>query len=413
MARFIDRRSQGRHKNIVNRQRFIKRFKTQMKHSVSEAIKKRALEDIEQGDSVNIPIKDIREPTFHYDTGGKYESVLPGNKNFGVGDKIKKASQDMDSDGSQASNTGTGDDDFSFKITGDEFLELLFDDLELPKLVKKQIRTTTPKRVRQGYSKQGTPTNINVIQTFRGAIARKIAVSGNIKRKLENLRQTSSDQKEIVKLEKRLSNIPFIDPYDLRYNYRALQPRPTTQAVMFCLMDVSGSMDEKKKDIAKRFFILLYLFLKKNYDTIELVYIRHHTSAKEVSEKEFFYSRETGGTVVSTSLELMRDIMTHRYPNGEWNIYAAQASDGDNWNNDSPKCGEILMHDIMPFVQYFAYVEILPRQHQSLWKTYQSVKSVSADFEMQHIAHTKDIFPVLRKLFSREHPAMTHKQSKR
>src|SRR3989338_6106597 len=129
---------------------------------------------------------------------------------------------------------------------------------------------------------------------------------------------------------------------------------------MFCVMDVSGSMDEAKKEIAKRFFILLYLFLTKNYETIELVFIRHHTTAKEVNEKEFFYSRETGGTVVSSALELMRDIILYRYSSADWNIYGAQASDGDNWNNDSPRCADILMRDIMPYVQYFAYVEIMP-----------------------------------------------------
>ena len=104
---------------------------------------------------------------------------------------------------------------------------------------------------------------------------------------------------------------------------------------MFCLMDVSGSMDEERKDIAKRFFILLYLFLTRNYERIEVVFIRHHTIAKEVDEDEFFHSRESGGTVVSSALKLMQEIIRERYPLTEWNIYAAQASDGDNWDDDS------------------------------------------------------------------------------
>ena len=125
-------------------------------------------------------------------------------------------------------------------------------------------------------------------------------------------------------LRKRVETIPFIDTFDLRYNHRVRQPKPSTQAVMFCLMDVSGSMHQKRKDIAKRFFILLYLFLTRTYERIQLVFIRHHTTAKEVAENDFFYSRETGGTVVSSALQLMNEIVQERYPSNEWNIYAAK-----------------------------------------------------------------------------------------
>ena len=179
-------------------------------------------------------------------------------------------------------------------------------------------------------------------------------------------------------------------------------PAPSTQAVMFCVMDVSGSMDEPKKDIAKRFFILLYLFLTKNYKKIELVFIRHHTSAKEVSEEDFFYSRETGGTVVSSALELLNQIIETRYPPSAWNIYVAQASDGDNWNADSPYCLELLRDKIVPLLQYFAYIEIMPRHHQSLWEMYQQVQAQYPNFAMENIDKVGDIYPVFRALFRRK-----------
>ena len=133
-----------------------------------------------------------------------------------------------------------------------------------------------------------------------------------------------------------------------------------------------------------------------------MVFIRHHTSAKEVDEEEFFYSRETGGTVVSIALELMRDIIQKRYPTNAWNIYAAQASDGDNWNADSPYCQELLRDAIMPFMQYFAYIEILPRHHQSLWEAYLDVHSKHPNFTMQNIDKQSDIYPVFRELFKRQ-----------
>ena len=171
---------------------------------------------------------------------------------------------------------------------------------------------------------------------------------------------------------------------------------------MFCLMDVSGSMNQAMKDMAKRFFILLYMFLKRNYEKIEVVFIRHHTSAKEVDEEEFFYSRETGGTIVSSALKMMRDIMKDRYPADEWNIYGAQASDGDNWNDDSPTCREILIKDILPQVQYYSYIEINPRRHQALWREYETIEATVAHFAMQQISDPGDIYPVFRELFQRK-----------
>ena len=167
-------------------------------------------------------------------------------------------------------------------------------------------------------------------------------------------------------LKHRINRVPFIDDFDLRYNNRIAQPRPIAQAVMFCIMDVSGSMDENRKDLAKRFFILLHLFLTKHYERIDIVFIRHHTTAKLVDEHEFFNSQESGGTIVSSALELGLEQMKQNYPSDQWNIYVAQASDGDNWDSDSPRCKELLMSEILPRVQYYSYVEIEAEQPQSL-----------------------------------------------
>lgn len=246
---------------------------------------------------------------------------------------------------------------------------------------------------------------------------RRIALSGSsrtrlkeVKTELARLRIEEPDnfgdiqaaEQEIERLSARINRVPFLDTFDLKYNLLVKHPNPSSKAVMFCLMDVSGSMTQATKDIAKRFFILLYLFLKRNYDKIDVVFIRHHTSAKEVDEEEFFYSRETGGTIVSSALKLMQEIMAERYPINEWNIYAAQASDGDNWNDDSPICRDILIKQIMPFVQYFTYVEITPREHQALWYEYNQVGEAFADsFAQQQLVSAGDIYPVFRELFQR------------
>ena len=172
---------------------------------------------------------------------------------------------------------------------------------------------------------------------------------------------------------------------------------------MFCLMDVSGSMDANRKDIAKRFFIMLYLFLSRNYEHIEVVFIRHHTTAIEVDEHDFFHARETGGTVVSSALELTHEIIQQRYPTSDWNIYTAQASDGDNWTDDSPRCRDLLLSKLMPCMQYYAYVEIEARHPQNLWREYETVKGAWKNFAMQRILGLEDIYPVFRELFKKQH----------
>ena len=419
MNQVIDRRLNGRHKNAVNRQRFIRRFKRQIKQAVAKAINERSITNIDSGEQVNIPADDTSEPVFRHGTGGERETILPGNSEYLPGDKIKRPSG-ASGKGSQASNRGEGEDDFVFRLSREEFLEFFFEDLALPDLIKTQLATNVEQqKVRAGYSRDGVPANINVIRSLKGALARRLALRApyirelkSVTEELESLHEDSADEtlrerircleESSLQLKNRIRTIPFIDTFDLRYNNRTSIPKPTSQAVMFCLMDVSGSMDEQRKDIAKRFFILLYLFLTRNYERIEVVYIRHHTTAKEVDEEEFFHSRETGGTVVSSALELMHDIICQRYPTNDWNIYAAQASDGDNWNDDSPKCRDLLSENIMPLLQYYAYVEITPDEHQRLWHEYQTVHASCKNFAMQRIDTLTDIYPVFRKLFKKK-----------
>lgn len=425
MTQFVDRRLNSKNKSTVNRQRFIRRFKDQIKAAVANAASKRSITDIQNGEKISIPKKDIDEPTFRHGAGGRRETVYAGNKEFLSGDKIQRPpSQSGPSQGSggEASDQGEGTDDFIFELNKDEFLEIFFEDLELPDLLKtKLMEIPNYSTQRLGISTQGVPTNIDIVRSFRNALGRRIAFSMPYKTKLleaeeqlkkllkskaknspENNSEIELLEKSIEELKRKIKAVPFIDTSDVRYHNILRVPKPTTRAVMFCIMDVSGSMDEAKKEIAKRFFILIYLFLTKSYEKIHLVFIRHHTTAKEVDENEFFYSRETGGTVVSSALELLKSIITERYPTSDWNIYCAQASDGDNWNADSPRCEAILNEEIMPLVQYFSYVEIMPRHHQSLWRSYLGVQKSHHNFAMQSINSISEILPIFRELFKRK-----------
>jgi uncharacterized sporulation protein YeaH/YhbH (DUF444 family) len=422
LTHIIDRRLNGKNKSAVNRERFLRRYRQHIKKAVSDAVSKRSITDIERGDNISIPSKDLDEPTFRSGHGGLRETVNPGNKDFTTGDRIAKPSKGQGEQGSgqgEASDSGEGVDEFVFQISQEEFLDCMFEDLELPNLVKKQLKDITSfKYQRAGYSNQGNPAKINVVRSLQKAYGRRLALTGKKRESLKKLElklmdlesSTEDDTTEIrtlkLKIEKfktRIKKIPWIDDVDLKFNQHVKMALPSTSAVMFCLMDVSGSMSKMHKDIAKRFYILLYLFLKRNYKKIDVIFIRHHTSAKEVDEEEFFYSRETGGTIVSSALKLMNDIIKQRYPAIDWNIYAAQASDGDNWNGDSPLCLKVLREDILPQIQYFAYIEITKLEHQSLWDEYESLSPEFPDnFAIQTISNESEIYPVFRELFSRK-----------
>ena len=413
----IDRRQQGKQKSAVNRQRFLKRFRKHIKEAVSDAVNKRSITDMDRGEEISIPKKDISEPIFHHGRGGKQRRVLPGNKEFVRGDRIDRPKGGGGGSGKgKASNQGEGMDEFVFELNQQEFLDFMFEDLELPNLVRKQLRDSDSyKLVKGGYQKDGIPARLNIVQSLRGAKARRIALGGAIRREIKALEEAleeideadSEERRELTdkldRAQRRLNQIPFLDDFDLRYNNMIQQPTPTTSAVMFCLMDVSGSMTQDIKDLAKRFFVLLHMFLKRHYQKTEVVFIRHHTKADEVDEQEFFYSRETGGTVVSSALDLMNTIVRDRYPTDSWNIYAAQASDGENWADDSPKCRDLLVQHLLPLTQYYAYVEISSGREQELWQTYAEIPEKFPDnFAMRRVKGAGDIYPVFRDLFERK-----------
>ena len=412
----IDRRLAGKNKSVGNRERFLRRFKEQIADSVRRAVSQRDIRDIEQAGSVTIPKKDIGEPVFHHGQGGIRDVVHPGNAEHVRGDRIQRPKGGSGSS-AQASDSGEGEDDFTFTLTKEEFMQLFFEDLALPHLLRTHIGENLQwKSRRAGYSQYGIPNNLAVLRTMRGALGRRIALGKAshreqllLQEQLEGLlaeddgtsEAVADLQRRIDVLKDRIGRVPYLDPIDLRFRARTPVPVPNSQAVMFCLMDVSGSMDEARKDLAKRFFILLYLFLTRHYEKIDIVFIRHHTQAAEVSEEQFFHSTESGGTVVSSALVLLDQIVRARYPSGDWNIYVAQASDGDNFSNDSANCRSLMVDKILPLVRYFAYVQVA-EEEQNLWEEYSQLQSQFGHFAMRKVSEASDIYPVFRDLFKKE-----------
>lgn len=421
LQQIIDRRLSGKNKSIGNRERFLRRHKEQIREAVRRAVDGRGIRDMEKGEDVHIPRRDLSEPVFGHGEGGVREVVRPGNTEHVRGDRLPKPpSGGRGQGGGQASDSGEGEDDFVFHLSKEEFMQVFFDDLALPNLQRTQLADTPEwKSHRAGFTSDGTPTNLHVVRSMRGALGRRIALGASARRELREcearlallkleeaslpLVQSAIAETEarIQSLHQRIRNIPFLDPIDLRFRNRVRVPVPTSRAVMFCLMDVSGSMDEARKDLAKRFFILLYLFLTRHYEKIEVVFIRHHTQAQEVDEPNFFHATETGGTVVSSALIKMEEIIRERYSPSEWNIYGAQASDGDNWHHDSARCRELLAGKLLPLCRYFAYVQVAEAE-QNLWEEYSKLVGEVPHFAMRKAVENAEIYPVFRDLFKKE-----------
>ncbi len=419
----IDRRLNPKGKSLSNRQRFLRRARRHIQEAMRDVVRGRGIADVADGEKIAIPADDLREPHLHRASeGGVRDYVLPGNVEYLKGDRIDRPTED-DGGGSKGSPDGEGEDDFRFMLSKEEFLDLFLDDLELPDLIKKKVqKLESPAYARAGYSVTGTPASLSLVRTMRNSLSRRIALRrpslrqiAAIEDRIAALGESPTDSQELAMLEAerarlilRRKRIPFIDPVDVRYHRFEPVPRPITKAVMFCLMDVSGSMNEHMKDLAKRFFMLLYVFLTRRYRHVDLVFIRHTHEASEVDEQTFFYSTDTGGTVVSTALTEMKRIVTERYPPSEWNIYAAQASDGDNTSSDNARAVDLLENQILPLCQHFAYVEVGPEDRDwtsrdtELWATYKALRKPGGVLAMRKGRRKNEIFPVFHDLFARE-----------
>ncbi len=414
----VDRRNNPKGKSSDNRQRLLKRVEGQIKKAIPDIVKNTNVKDLTSSEKgVKIPIKGINEPQFSYDgESGNKKHVHTGNKEYTKGDKIKKPDQGKGKGkGTKGSNDPTvTEDDFTISITREEFLDYFFADLELPDLVKKHLNSIVDfKQKRSGFTNKGNPSRLNITKSYKNSMSRRMAMSiffkkkiEEEKKKLENLNLSEEEifsiKEEINKLTNMMNSVSFMEEIDLQYNNFEKVPVPSTSAVMFCIMDVSGSMGEKEKDIAKRFFMLLYLFLTKQYENVEIVFIRHHTEAKEVTEDEFFNSRESGGTIVLPALELMKKIINERYSK-EWNIYAAQASDGDVWDRiDAIDCGNILSNHILNMTQYMIYIEICRSNNSDLWNVYDTVTSQKPNFKIGKINEVSELWSVFQDFFKKK-----------
>lgn len=401
MTNIVDKRFTPKDGSIVNRQKFIDKYKSKIKDAIKGIVNKGSVKDFDfKGKKIKIKTggDPVDLPGFEYDPeAGVWEGVSTGNKTFKKGDLINKPPKG--NGGAGGSNGSGSDDEFEFSLTEEEFSTLFFEDLELPFLVKKRFTGDNYEIQRCGYSNTGGPSSLNMRQTMLRAITRILT----LKKKYEDEggEVNLKDGQIIIKKKKRYA----LEESDLKYNYRDKVSLPSSRAVMFCLMDVSGSMGEKEKDIAKRFYLLLSMFLKRNYDIVEIVFVRHAEWAEECDEQKFFHDRASGGTVISTGYEKVLEIINARYNPELWNIYISQATDGDNFNYDNEHMSSLLTKHLLGLVQYFAYIEVVPsyrRVRSNVFELLEKISNSHKNLVVKAIADYKEIFDVFRSLFLKE-----------
>ena len=385
MANIIDRRTTKK-RSSQNRQRFIKRYKRQLQKQVNSiGDKKRGITDFDKSEDVNVD--DLTEPTFrHRSNSGKRDIVLPGNKELGKGDVINKPSGGSGARGKKGGDGEDTTDEFTFTLTKEEFMDIYFSDMALPRFIKDSIlKSKSAVRRKAGYTKEGIPARLNLKKSFENAIARKLIAKARGKK------------------------ARFIDDTDLRYDYYKQEYLPKKHAVMLCLLDVSASMFDHERTLARKFFLLLYLFLEKSYTSVEVRFITHTTSAMEVPEEDFFYGRRSGGTMMSSALKLADKIITEDYDLNTVNVYVAQVSDGDNWYMDDRKAKTLLIDNILPKVQYYAYVQVAPedivdfREGNLPTGFYRTVKEIESEKCKATEVYKSDlVYPALRELFKKD-----------
>jgi uncharacterized sporulation protein YeaH/YhbH (DUF444 family) len=437
----VDRRKNDKGKSSVNRRKFIGRVRDLLKESVKDTIKDGNLGDLAGGakKKVRIPIRNLDEPWFHHDGTGINDIVRPGNDRFVPGDKIQRPKSGEGESGPKGSPDGESEDTFVFHLTKEEFLDLFFENCELPDLVKRNLSIVNEEELRRtGLTSDGAPATLNIERSMRRAKSRRLALRASKQRRLRELEEQLAHvlkkideettergfevSEELIAEKQRLLHeievtkrllkaVPFLDPIDLKYNHWSRVSIPTTQAVIFRVMDVSGSMSEHMKEMAKTFFILLQLFLEKHYTHIEIVNIKYHSVATETDEQDFFYGTDSGGTVTSKALQKVYDLIQERYPTSLWNIYVAHASDGDNFGYDNPEVQRLLTQQILPLVQYYAYVQINNEMSSAwsghihdpdnLWDLFETAKGKHRNLDCALVEEAKDVYPVFIKLFER------------
>jgi len=359
-------RDRARHRQLIRQK---------IREGIADIIAEESIIGQSKNKKIKVPIKGLKEYKFIY---GFNKGVGTGKGGEKRGDKIGRAGEAQQGKSGQAGSM-PGEDIYETEVDLEELINIMFEDLQLPNLEKKKyFYTESPdKRKIAGYKRKGIPAHL----------AKKKTLLNRLRRKNAYKREGILDEDE---------SFPFHQD-DLRYRRRVVRFKKHSNAVVICIMDTSGSMDVVKKYLARSFYFMLYRFIKIRYKNTDLVFIAHHTEAKEVDENEFFHKVESGGTFISSGYLKALEIIEKRYNPEIWNIYVFHCSDGDNWPEDNEKAVKTLSQ-LIEISNLVGYGEIKPNESYSWSSMIQHYKKIEADnFITLTIRNKEDLWPSFKK----------------
>lgn len=377
--------SQRSDRSARDRTRHKQKIKEAIRHNIGDIIAEESIIGRDKDKIIKIPIRSKKEYRFIY--GENSPGVAQGDGSQKPGDVVDKGNAGDPSVG-QGGGDQPGVDAFETDVTLEELINIMFDDLELPELEKKSLKQvfSDDARRRKGIRHAGIRPRLDKKNTAKNRIRRKMAVHGS--------RGIDFDSEE--------SRFPFHKD-DMRYFHIVPTTKETSNAVIFCIMDTSGSMGSVKKYLARSFYFLLYQFVRQKYQNVEVVFIAHHTDAKEVNEEEFFHKVESGGTYISSGYRKAIDIIQDRYHPSLWNIYAFHCSDGDNFYSDNDRAVQAA-EELCDLCNLFGYGEIKPSGSAyysgTMLEVFANIKK--DNFQMVTIEKKEDLWPSFKSFLSRD-----------
>jgi len=378
-------------RSAADRARHKKKIEKAIKESIRDVVAEESIIGQDGKKKIRIPIKGIKEYQFVYGDNKKNKQVGSAQgRDIGRGQRIGRRNRTQPGAG-QRPGDRAGEEIYEIELPLEELAEYLFSDLELPELEKKNFKFVTDKKMkRKGKRPRG----------IRPRLSKKETLKQKIRRKKTAAKVGTYDPEK----EERFS----FHESDLRYKHISPTKKENTSAVIFFLMDVSGSMDKDKKFLARSFYFLLYQFLNHKYTNTEVVFVSHTTEAKEVNEEQFFTRAPNGGTKMSSALEVEKEIISKRYHPSNWNIYTFYCGDGENWPQDNPLTLDLLS-ELRKINQMMCYTEIgsskLDRHSlmfgdlsgRTLWD--EMARYEGTDFKRIRLLEHKNIWPAFGKLF--------------
>lgn len=443
---FVDRRKTGRGKSLPNREKLLKRIKDSIKAAKPEDIDAGGVKGGTQTASKQManPVKVARdalaEPTFRYASStGEHEIVLPGNDKWLKGDEFPLEGEG-DGDGSGAGNGPgeDGEDDFVVNISRSEFYDVFFEDCELPDLeqtAEKELPDAVLKPA--GFQKEGTPGQLSVIRSYRNSIGRRRALTFDDRQELEELEaeykelmtelagtnplvsqntvhaRMSEIEARIAQIKARISAMPLFEKVDQRYRKTEKVMVKSADAVLIMAMDVSGSMDEERKRLGRKFFSMQYAFIKRKYPNTDLVFIWHTDHAEECDEETFFTTRMNGGTIVSPAIALAHQIVKERYDASQTNIYFSYAGDGDNYSSDNKEViAEFEERGFLSKLRHAVYIQVGAEMSGgwmgsasgpvAFWTSMTSISNTSKKMHLVKVHDESEVFSSFKKVYAKK-----------